>query len=396
MIEYPNKLDNIFDKLQKYDIKPIIVGGYVRDYFFNKYEKNSNHLTKDIDIELYNAKSYEELQEILSEFGNPNLMGKNFGVIKLKIDDLEIDFSLPRVDNKVSEGHCGFEVQTYSELSFYEASSRRDFTINAIGFDIFSKKILDPFGGLEDLKHKKLKIVSEKTFVEDPLRVLRAMQFCARFELTPDEELIKITSYMCKNNLLDELPRERIYEEFKKLFLKAKHISIGLNFLKDTGGFIYFNELNMSEHDWQLKLTYLDNMNKTKLNNATNIAVMLALLCYKMDTNDKESFLNKITNKKTTLKIINYLHHIDLYLEKLNLKDLNNTLKYKILKDIDTDLLKVYLEAKSTPKHIVKKINYIKPVVHGKDLIEKGFKPSQEFDLLLQMFYEIQLKKLFS
>ncbi|WP_373071961.1 CCA tRNA nucleotidyltransferase [Sulfurimonas sp.] len=396
MIEYPNKLDIIFDKLQKYNIKPVIVGGYVRDYFFNKYEKSSKRLTKDIDIELYNAESFEQLQNILCEFGNPNLNGKNFGVIKLKVDDLDIDFSLPRTDNKVSSGHTGFEVDTYSDISFHKASSRRDFTINAIGFDIFNKKILDPFGGLEDLKQKKLKMVSQETFIEDPLRVLRAMQFCARFELKPDYELIDAASKMCENNLLDELPRERIYEEFKKLFLKAKHISIGLNFLKDVNGFIYFSELNMSESDWHIKLKYIDSVDKTKLDNATNIAVVLALLCYKMEENAKQSFLNKIINKKTTLKTIDYLHHIDSYLESIDKKDFDNTLKYKILKDIDTNTLKIYLEAKSISEDIIRKIYSIKPIVHGKDLMKSGFKPSKEFDSLLQMIYEVQLLKLFN
>lgn len=395
MIKYPSILDKVFDKLQNHNIKPVIVGGYIRDFFFNSYCKNSKNQTKDIDIELYNAKSIEQIENLLSEFGNPNITGKSFGVIKLNIDDLQIDFSLPRVDNKVSTGHKGFEVKTYSDISFNQASIRRDFTVNAIGYDIFNKKLLDPYDGLEDLKQKKLKVVNKDTFVEDPLRILRAMQFCARFELTPDQELVEICSKMCKDHALDELPRERIFEEFKKLFLKAKHISIGLNFLKRVDHFIYFSELEMPQKAWQLMLNQLDNIDKTKLDNKANIAVVLALLCYYIDRSKKQSFLNKLTNKKTLLRTIDHLLHIDSFLGRLYTKDLNNTLRYKILKDIDTGVLKVYLEAKSTPKDIVKKVEYIKPVVYGIDLIEIGFVASKEFDKLLQMVYELQIKKLF-
>ncbi|MBU1927437.1 CCA tRNA nucleotidyltransferase, partial [bacterium] len=170
MIKYPHKLDLIFKKLKNLNITAVIVGGYVRDSLLGRE-------SKDIDIELYGVSSLENVEEVLQEFGNINQVGKSFGVCKLLFEDLDLDFSLPRLEAKTSSGHRGFEVSTYSQLSFEVASSRRDFTINAIGFDVEKKIILDPHHGIKDLKSNSLHFVNKTTFVEDPLRILRAVQF---------------------------------------------------------------------------------------------------------------------------------------------------------------------------------------------------------------------------
>jgi len=391
MVSYPNKLEIIFDYLIKNGIKPVIVGGYVRDYFLNKKNNNNKYLVKDIDIELYNATSFDQIEYILKKFGNPNIIGKSFGVIKLDLDEVEIDFSLPRVENKISSGHKGFNVSTYPNLSYIEASSRRDFTINSIGFDVLNKKILDPHSGLKDLKKKKLKIVNEKTFVEDPLRILRAMQFCARFELEPDNDLIKIASNMCKKGLLNELAQERIYEEFKKLFIKSKYISKGLNFLKNVDGFLYFNELKEIKNSWQVTLRYIDNVNRNIFDDNTNITILLAILSYKMDQITKESFLNKITSKNSILRSIDHIHHVNKYLDK-NL----SVIKYSIVKDLNLSILIEYLRAKEFSKETLDKVKNIKPIVHGRDLIKIGMKKSKDFKDFLQLLYELQINKNFS
>ncbi|MCD6173918.1 MAG: CCA tRNA nucleotidyltransferase, partial [Sulfurimonas sp.] len=217
--EYPNYLQIIFDKLNENKIKPIIVGGYIRDYLLNIS-------SKDIDIELYGINSFEQLEKILEEFGEVNSVGKSFGVCKLSLKNQEIDFSLPRIDNKISSGHRGFDIIINQNLDFKTASSRRDFTINAIGYDVISKKILDPFNGLSDLKNKTLKAVNIEKFIQDPLRVFRAVGFYSRFKLNIDKKLFKICKKMCDDNVLDELPQERIFNEIKKIILKSPKPSI--------------------------------------------------------------------------------------------------------------------------------------------------------------------------
>ena len=368
MFEYPNKLNIIFDKLKKFNIKPIIVGGFVRDYFLQK-------TSKDIDIELYNADSFEQVQKILEEFGTSNIIGKSFGVVKLCFDDLELDFSLPRTENKISTGHKGFEVQTFKNLDFKTASKRRDFTINAIGYDIFEEKFLDYYNGINDLKIKKLKYINKNTFKEDPLRVLRAVQFCARFGFDMDEDLFSTCRDMVKQNLLLELPNERIYTEIKKLLLKAKKPSIGLKLLKDF-------DIKIFEID-DTKLLDVNNFVKIKTtNDDINLTIILAIL-YK----DTEYNLEKLTSSKTLTKNIKMLLHVEDYFARKT-----KTINYNIAKDLNLNILKLFLKALDVEDKILKKLNFLKPKVHGKDLIRKGMKPSKEFSNILQTLYDEQLK----
>jgi tRNA nucleotidyltransferase (CCA-adding enzyme) len=240
MIPFPTAVSSLIDALKDHNIIPIIVGGYVRDALIA-------HPTHDMDIELYGLTSIEELEAILKPFGKLNAVGKSFGVLKLSYQGLTIDFSPPRIESKHGAGHKGFEIEWFSAIDFATAARRRDFTINAIGYNPLTKTLLDPYGGIEDLKNKRLVCVDNNTFVEDPLRVLRAVQFVARFELTCDENLLRLCRDMILAGALNELPKERIFEELKKLLLLSNRPSLGLNLLKDMGGLSFFSPLEKLE-----------------------------------------------------------------------------------------------------------------------------------------------------
>jgi len=286
MIEYPNKLDIIFDKLNHYKIIPIIVGGFVRDSLLGIK-------SKDIDIEIYNLSSYDKLSDILREFGNINLVGKSFGVCKLTLDDLDLDFSFPREDNKISSGHKGFDIKINTSLTFKEAASRRDFTINTIGYNPIKQKILDPFNGIQDLKRKILRAVDMQHFGEDPLRVLRGVVFCARFNFQMDNKLKKLCSHMIANNTLDELPSQRIFEEIKKLLTKAEKPSIGFKLLSELSNNM-FKSLDIADKIPTLKLTHKE------LNKLTNI--ILTNIQNPTCHDELEKELIKITNPPSILQ----------------------------------------------------------------------------------------------
>ena len=195
MIKIPTSLEPIINALIKCNYRPIVVGGFVRDALLNIP-------SKDIDIEVFGVESLEKLEQLLLPYGQVNSVGKSFGVVKLQLPDLEVDFSIPRQEEKTAEGHRGFSVTLNSTLSFEEAAIRRDFTINAMGYDLKAKKLLDPFGGQNDLAAKRLDMVNAKTFVEDPLRLYRAVQFAARFELEATEELHTLAREMIANEML--------------------------------------------------------------------------------------------------------------------------------------------------------------------------------------------------
>jgi tRNA nucleotidyltransferase (CCA-adding enzyme) len=210
-------IKKIVDEIYKEGGNALLVGGAVRDVLLNR-------VPKDIDIELYGLK-IDEIQKILKKFGNVLIVGKSFGVLRL--NGLDVDWSVPRRDSKGRRP----QVEVDPDMSYEDAFRRRDLTINAMGIDLKTGKLIDPFGGLHDLEDKKLRAPDEKLFAEDPLRFFRVMQFIGRFEMEPDAQLNKI----CKKMDLSIISRERIESEFNKLFLKSCRPSLGIEWLRKIG-----------------------------------------------------------------------------------------------------------------------------------------------------------------
>lgn len=239
----------LIEHLALHKITPILVGGCVRDHLLGNE-------SLDIDIELYGVNDTMELSKILKPFGKINEVGKSFGVYKFRYGTYSIDLSLPRTENKSAKGHKGFEVRTYSDLDFATASRRRDFTINAMGYNPLTQTLLDPHGGASDLREKRLVCVDPLTFVEDPLRILRAVQFVARFDLTCDPQLLALCKRMIDQGALEELPKERIFEELKKLFLLSPKPSKGMELLREMGALPFFTPLDLYEKTPQDPLSH--------------------------------------------------------------------------------------------------------------------------------------------
>lgn len=193
--------------------RALVVGGYVRDALLG-------HRSKDLDLEVFGLPA-ATLKGVLAQFGSINTVGESFTVFKVQ----GLDVSLPRRESKVGRGHKGFEVHGDPTLSFAEAARRRDFTINAIGWDPLTDEYLDPHGGRHDLDRRVLRMVDARTFGDDSLRVLRALQFAARFDCRLDDD----TARVCRTTPLDDLPAERIWGEVEKLLLRAARPSIGLH-----------------------------------------------------------------------------------------------------------------------------------------------------------------------
>ncbi|MEK9634699.1 MAG: polynucleotide adenylyltransferase, partial [Opitutae bacterium] len=208
--------------------KLLIVGGSVRDLLIGENPE-------ELDLEVRGL-STGQITSLLPPGFRAEEVGKSFGVLKIK--GLPVEISLPRTERKTGTGHKGFTVEIDPNLPFELASERRDFTVNALGLDPLEGKLLDPHNGQKDLEARILRHVGP-AFAEDPLRVLRAMQFIARFDLTPAKE----TTALCRRIPIEGLPSERIYEEWKKLILKGRIPSKGLDFLKSSNWLGYFPEL---------------------------------------------------------------------------------------------------------------------------------------------------------
>ncbi|MBI2339489.1 MAG: HD domain-containing protein [Deltaproteobacteria bacterium] len=204
-----------------------LVGGNVRDHFL-KIEHN------DYDL-LVRKIPYAVLVDLLKKRGKTATVGKTFGVIKFTPEQTGVpafDIALPRIEKSTGAGHRDFQVDFDPELAVERDLARRDFTINAMALNLATEELVDPFGGKKDLEGRILRQVFLEAFVEDPLRLMRGVQFTARFELKPDPGTLDAMKKHAP--LISTVSRERIIEEIRKLLL-ARYPSIGFDLMRETG-----------------------------------------------------------------------------------------------------------------------------------------------------------------
>lgn len=402
------------------------VGGYVRDKLLHKDNK-------DIDIEIHYLMP-EILKDILSSVGDITEYGKSFGVFRIKGYDLDI--SLPRRETSKGDKHTDFDVETDPFIGQKEASKRRDFTINALMENAFTGDVVDYWGGLKDLERKLVKHVNNESFAEDPLRVLRACQFSARFGFTVDDS----TRELCKKINLESLSKERIFEELKKALLKADKPSIFFEELRKMEQLdMWFPEvkalIGVPQHEekhqegdvWTHTMMVLDEASKVKYETDKPLELMLSALCHdfgKTVCSEKgsdgythsykheevglplvETFIERLTNE-TSLKhfVLNMVEMHQqpnqcynassktkatnkMFDKSISPKDLlllsycdnQGKIPQKDNRAFLEERLKIYNETMA------------KPYVSGKDLIQAGLKPSKSFSVLLEHSHKLRL-----
>ncbi|MBU1666819.1 HD domain-containing protein [bacterium] len=443
-MKIPKIIKTLSKKLSEKNAKAIVVGGSIRDHFLELP-------IKDYDVEVYGMKSLEELENVLAEYGSVNLVGKSFGVLKFVYEGEEYDFSFPRTEQKVAKGHRGFSVSCDGSLSFKKAAQRRDFTINAMGYDIENQLFIDPYGAKKDMERKYLCHIDDETFIEDPLRVYRAVQFCARFDYVLAAETFKLCKQMIEQGLLEELPKERIYTEFKKLLLKSPQPSLGFKLMRELGMLKYYPELEAligvpqpkkwhPEGDvWTHTLMCVDKMVLLKTGEEKHdLKMMFAILCHDLGkathtqiTVEKisaigheiagveptEHFLYRLMDEHDFIKSIFPLveHHLapSIYFRngaknstirklstKVNIEELVTVARADFLGRTTEESLKGIYEAGDWLLAKAKALDvYNKPpvaLIQGRDLIALGLKPSVKFKEILERVYTAQLEGKFS
>jgi tRNA nucleotidyltransferase (CCA-adding enzyme) len=441
IMQLPKIIYTISTKLTEHNAKAILVGGSVRDHFLQLP-------IKDYDVEVYGLESIEDLEEILAQYGSVNLVGKSFGVLKFQYDGEEYDFSFPRTEQKTGTGHRGFDVSVDGAMSFKEASKRRDFTLNAMGYDIEEECFLDPYHGRRDMKKKLLCHIDDETFIEDPLRVYRAIQFSARFGYALAEDTFKLCRSMVVNGMLEELAQERIYVEFKKLFLKSPKPSIGFELMRELDILSYFPELKAiidvpqspqwhPEGDvWIHTLMAVDAMVALLgSDEKQNLRYLFAILCHdfgkathttieedgriraigheEAGVEPTKSFLYRLTNEHDFIASILPLveHHLkpsqfyagkskDKAFRKLatkvNIEELVVVAEADFLgRTTEASLAGVYLAGKwmlERAKNLKVDNRPLVNLLQGRDLIALGLEPSTKFKEMLEAIYNLQLE----
>ncbi len=393
--------------------RAFLVGGYVRD-------KRMGKASKDLDVEVHglNLKTLEKiLTDVKRQTSNvkrrdasgacpersrremraTNLVGKSFGVFKIG----DVDVALARRDSKTAPGQ-GRKPQVAHDLNLTldQASRRRDLTINAMYLDPLTHEVLDPQGGLKDLKNKVLRHVDAKRFGDDPLRVLRLMQFAGRFGFKIHPDTVKLSR---KINL-KHLSKERVGEEWNKLLLKSPNPSVGLKAAKDLN---IFKQLHpdldrLSVSDWKSALVSADRISGRTELRATSYELRYACLCYWLKNDAKaKKFLEQVdypkSERQAILDLIASVRRLDKHFSDYELRKTAFDLKKQNLCLNDVVLLAQALGMTNLAKKLSRRSSQLRilksspaPLIHGRDLIKLGLKPGPHFAQLLKRAMEAQ------
>lgn len=422
--------------------RAMLNGGCVRDELMGIEPK-------DWDVEVYGVDPVR-LRGILDAFGPVNAVGEAFTVYKLGTD---LDVSIPRRERKSGKGHRGFVIEGDPSMSFKEACSRRDFTINAILKDPLTNEIVDPFNGQGDIERGILRMVSRESFGDDSLRVLRAAQFAARFEFEIEPETVEV----CKHIDVTDLPAERIWGELEKLLLKAQKPSIGLKWLYDlTVAEQIFPELTSlvgvpQEAEWHPEgdvdvhtMMVVDEARKLidDLDHPRQVAVMLGALAHDFGKPPTTEFVDGRTRSRGhdeagVEPTISFLDRLGIFaLDGYDVRQqVIQLVRYHLLpgewykakepvgdgafrrlaRKVEPDLLYRVAKADSLGRNpdwlpperrfgseaqewFIEKVRSLKvekrapePILMGRHLIEMGLEPGPDFKRILDAVYEMQL-----
>ena len=404
------------------------VGGLVRD-------KLMGGENKDVDIEVHGV-TPEVLEQVLDSLGERTEMGASFGIYGLR--HYELDIAMPRMETATGRGHRDFAVFTDPFLGTEKAAQRRDFTINALMENVLTGEIVDHYGGREDLQKQIIRHVNDATFAEDPLRVLRAAQFAARFGFSVATETVAL----CRTMDVSALANERVMGELAKALLKASKPSVFFETLREMGQLSFWfpevEALQGVEQDpgfhpegdvWRHTMLVLDEAALLRDQAEYPLGLMLAALCHdfgKQQVTQKvdgriralgheqaglplaKTFLNRLTSEVKLRKYV--LNMVELHMRP-NAMVAQHAGHKSFARLFDRSVspqdLLLLARADARGKNMVwddstetdalqselERFRELmaRPFVRGADLVAEGFQPAQDFGDALAYAHKMRL-----
>lgn len=406
---FPLEIENLAKKIADKDGELFLVGGSLRDLLLERkpleydFEIHANlerklYFKKKARREKEEAsKSFiNEIGQVLQELGPLQEVGKSFGIIKVK--GKPYDFSFPRREKKTGQKRQDYLIEVDPFLDLKSAQRRRDFTINSLAYSFNDERIYDNFSGLSDLDQKKIRITDPLTFPEDPLRVYRLAQFISRLDFRPDQETLEI----CQKMDLDSLSLERIEAEIGKLFtgnrinqafvflqeskvLKKRHLALEEVFIKKPEKLASLNELvpylkdslNFHQAFLFFSMHFIDE--DKEFPDLNELAEILA------------SFSRNLWANRQCLEQLKDLIHIRDYIRaSITREQLIYFLAGKKTKAY-LDYYALWDSPSQELEFLLREAEEFLPLISGKDLIEEGFQPSENFKRKLEKAKGLQL-----
>ncbi len=318
-----------------------IVGGWVRDHLMGK----SPH-----DIDLATDSLPDETLDFLGDKYSVDLVGKAFGVIILKVGDEDVEIASFRSD--IGEGR---KPEVKLGVTIEEDVSRRDLTISALFYDIENDNIVDLVGGINDINNKVIRMVGDPLdrINEDQLRVLRVARFASRYGFEIDGKTAKAIQ---KNSDLSEISKERIVEEFLKVFEKNPSLKPFLDIITKFGIWNQiFGDFKINTNVVETSSVSLYLSNLLKDNDSKDLEVLTEVFKWSSDIKDSVKFLVSLKDFKPEL-LNKY------FTEKKRIK-------------MDSKTILEFLNLSEIPnKEMVLKFSEYVPTVKASELIKLGFK----------------------
>jgi len=217
--EYIRKFAQIVDQVGGH---AYVVGGAVRDYAMGISPHDYDIEVSGLDVQALASLPYTHMVPA----------GDRYGVYLVTFQGITLEVALPQTRVRTGAGHRGEIAIIDHTLPIDKSLARRDYTMNAMAWDINNEALIDPFDGLGDIEDSRLRCIDPVNFALDPLRVLRGMQFCARFDLVADR--VTLNAAQDHVRLFNTLSPERIRGEWDK-WASAPFPAAGIRFLVDCG-----------------------------------------------------------------------------------------------------------------------------------------------------------------
>ncbi len=257
------------------------VGGRVRDELRRESE-DARIVLKDLDYVVTGVPE-GELRERLERLGRVDLVGASFAVFKVTFDGRTVDVALPRREHSTGSGHRDFSVESGPHVPLADDLARRDFRMNMIARALPSGEIVDPYGGAEDIRARRIDILTPRAFEEDPLRMLRAAQFAARFDYAPSRQTVAAMEQA--SGKVASVSAERIADELTKMIVQAPKPSLGLELLRATGVLAHvwpelLEGVGVEQNEWHAYDVHRHNLETLDAAPAGDLTLRLAALLH--------------------------------------------------------------------------------------------------------------------
>jgi len=381
--ELPGEMQRLLIKVsrlaEREEIKIYLVGGIIRDLLLKHTPE------KDLDfVVLGDAVEFAfELQKLL---GGSVRHFEQFGTASLDLPDgLRLDLVTARKEFYISPA----ALPRVEKSSLKNDLFRRDFTINTMACSLEAEhygEFYDYYNGKKDLENRLIRALYQLSFVDDPLRILRAVRFEQRYNFVIETKTLDLIHKAIEKKVLEKVSRQRLYQELKLIYKEPSPVKILKRFAELNILPLLYPQVKADDHTWKLLfrleeiLSWVESRGWEE--NPDSELAYLSGLFYRLESADRSAIIRKANLSRERASIVlKACREAPAVLKKLDQSDLNPSDVVNHLEPLSVEaILLAYAltERKKVREHLklyMDGLRYIRPRLRGGDLKELGIKP---------------------